>query len=87
MTSRVSPKQCSLHQVLGEAERCPGSGCAYWENGSGCAIERLELADLGHVELARHLLELRAKLEDARAEEERREAPRRLARLLNLNRE
>jgi hypothetical protein len=87
MTSRVSPKQCSLHEVLGESERCPGADCAFWEDGGGCTIERLELVDLGHVELARYRLELRTRLEQARAEEERREAPRRLAQLLNLNRE
>ena len=87
MTSRVSPKECSLRLVLGERERCPGPGCAYWEDGGGCAIERLELTGLGHRDLARHLLELRERLEVARAEEERREAPRRFAQLLNLNRE
>ena len=86
MTSRVSPKLCSLHLVLGERERCPGADCAYWDD-RGCAIERLELTHLGHQELARHLLELRTRLEDARAESERRAAPRRLAELLNLNRE
>ena len=87
MTSRVSPKLCSLRAVIGERELCPGAECAYWEDGDGCTVERLELAALGHEELARHLLALRARLEQARSEEERREAPRRLARLLNLNRE
>jgi hypothetical protein len=87
MTSRVSPKECSLHLVLGEHERCPGADCAFWESPDGCTIERLELAALGHQELARHLLELRERLEAARTEEERREAPKRLAELLNLNRE
>ena len=87
MTSRVSPKLCSLHAVLGERELCPGAECAFWEDGDGCTVERLELTDLRHEGLARHLLELRAQLERARSEEERREAPRRLARLLNLNRE
>jgi hypothetical protein len=86
MTSRVSPKLCSLHLALGERERCPGAECAFWDD-RGCAIERLELADLGPRDLARHLLELRRRLEEAKAESERREAPRRLAELLNLNRE
>jgi hypothetical protein len=87
MTSRVSPKECSLRLVLGEHERCPGTACAYWEGPDGCMVERLELTDLGHRDLARHLLELRDRLERAKADEERREAPTRFARLLNLNRE
>ena len=46
MTSRVTPKQCSLREAVGEHEHCPGSACLFWEDGGavvepGCAIERL----------------------------------------------
>ena len=46
MTSRITPKPCSLRDAVGEHERCPGSPCAFWEAGGavvepGCAIERL----------------------------------------------
>jgi hypothetical protein len=86
MTSRVSPKTCSLHAVLAERELCPGADCAFWE-ADACTIERLELHRLRNAELARHLLELRGRLAEARAEAEVRDAPRRFAQLLNLNRE
>jgi hypothetical protein len=87
MTSRVTPKHCSLREALGERELCPGPECSFWEEGNGCTVERLDLVDLGHEGLIRHLLELRLRLDEARAEEERGDAPRRFARMLNLNRE
>jgi hypothetical protein len=91
MTSRVTPKQCSLRAAVGERERCPGAACAYWDVRVGgtepnCTIERLRIP-IEVSALARHLLDLRLRLEDVRAETERREAPRRYAELLNLNRE
>jgi hypothetical protein len=92
MTSRVSPKQCSLRVAVGEHERCPGAVCAFWEAGGavvepGCAIERLGVPVQRQRDLARHLLDLRLHLEQVRTEAERRDAHRRFAKLLNLSRD
>ena len=92
MTSRVTPKQCSLRVALGERELCPGEGCVCWEEGgaileSGCVVERLEIPIGRHRDLARHLLDLRLTAEAARNTAERADAHRRFAELLNLNRE
>jgi hypothetical protein len=83
MTSRVAPKHCALREALGEHELCPGPECSFWEEDGGCTVERLELVDLGHQELLRHLLALRLRLDEARAEGERQEGPSRLRKLLN----
>ena len=64
---------CHLKAAIGLAESCPGPSCPFWEEGvrhEGCGLERLGL-DLGRPDLARHLLELRAALEQARGERER----------------
>ncbi len=92
MTSRVSPKQCTLRVAVGEHETCPGGACAFWEAGgavleAGCAIERLGVPVSSRPDLARHLLDLRLRIEEARDEVERRIAHRRFNELLNLNRE
>ncbi len=92
MTSRVTPKQCSLREALGERELCPGSACLFWEAGGavvepGCAVERLGIPVQRQRDLARHLLDLRLSIDDERTEAERRDAHRRFAELLNLNRE
>ena len=92
MTSRVSPKLCSLRAAVGEREMCPGSACAFWEDGgsiieAGCAIERLGIPIDWHRELCPHLLDLRSALEAARSDAERADAHRRFNELLNLNRE
>ena len=92
MTSRATPEQCTLREAVGEHERCPGPTCAFWEEGGaliepGCAIERLGIPVQQHRDLARHLLDLRLRLEEARDEAERRDAHRRFTELLNLNRE
>jgi hypothetical protein len=92
MTSRVTPKQCSLRVAVGEHEVCPGHDCAFWEPGgavveAGCAIERLAVPVALRPDLARHLLDLRLRLERARDETERQRAHRRFSELLNLNRE
>jgi hypothetical protein len=92
MTSRVTPKQCTLREAVGERERCPGARCAFWEPGGAivepaCAIERLGLPVQRNRALARHLLDLRLQLEAARDEQEQRDAHRRFSELLNLNRE
>ncbi len=92
MTSRVSPKQCSLRAAVGERELCPGAVCAFWEEGgsileAGCAIERLGIPVQHQPEFARRLLDLRLAVEQARSDAERADAHRRFAELLNLNRE
>jgi hypothetical protein len=92
VTSRVSPKQCDLRAALGEHELCPGSDCAFWEDGgsiieAGCAIERLGVPIDRHRELARHLLDLRLATEAARSAAEHADSHRRFVELLNLNRE
>jgi hypothetical protein len=92
MTSRVTPKQCSLREAVGEEELCPGSPCLFWEAGGavvdpGCAIERLGVPVQKQRDLGRHLLDLRLRAEEVRTAAERRDAHRRLSELLNLNRE
>lgn len=92
MTSRVSPKKCTLRGAVGEREVCPGPTCAFWEQGGavlepGCQIERLGIPVAHHSDLARHLLELRLRVEEARDEAARRAAQRRFSELLNLSRE
>lgn len=92
MTSRVSPKQCSLRAAIGERELCPGGACAFWEDGgaiveAGCAIERLGIPIDRHAELAYYLLDRRLAVEAARSDAERADAHRRFSELLNLNRE
>jgi len=92
MTSRVTPKRCSLREAVGERELCPGADCAFWEDGgavvkAGCAIERLGVPVESRRDLAGHLLELRLRLEQVRTELQRRDAHRRLSELLNLNRD
>jgi hypothetical protein len=92
MTSRVTPKQCSLRVSVGERELCPGADCAFWEEGGavlemGCAVERLGVPVDRRPDLARHLLELRLRVEEARTEFQRRDAHRRFSELLNLNRD
>ena len=92
MISRVSAKRCSLRQAVGEHELCPGVECAFWEEGGavvepGCAIERLGVPVDLHRDLARHLLDLRLRIDEARSGVERRDAHRRFSELLNLNRE
>jgi hypothetical protein len=91
MTSRVTPKWCSLRTAVGEREQCSGARCAFWDDGVGapgtsCTIERLCIP-LEVRPLARHLLDLRLRLEDVRAGAEGHDAPRRFAELLNLNRD
>jgi hypothetical protein len=91
MTSRVTPKQCSLRVAVGERERCPGGECVFWDDRvsalmPSCTIERLGIPLEVHA-LARHLLDLRLRVEEVRADAEGRDAPRRLAELLNLNRD
>jgi hypothetical protein len=90
MTSRVSPKKCSLRAAVGEHELCPGHECAFWEEGGaviagGCAIERLGVPVQRRPDLARHLVDLRLTLESVRSAAERTDAHRRFAELLNRN--
>jgi hypothetical protein len=91
MTSRVTPKECSLRSAVGEHEQCPGARCAFWDDDAGaleqnCTVERLRIPLEVHA-LARHLLDMRLRLEEAGADAEQRDAPRRFAELLNLNRD
>ena len=90
MTSRISPKECSLRAAVGEHELCPGHECAFWEDGGavvsgGCAIERLGVPVERRPDLARHLVDLRLTLESVRSAAERADAHRRFTELLNLN--
>ena len=92
MTSRVTPKQCSLRAEVGARELCPGVACPFWEEGgaiveSGCGIERLGVPLARRPDLALLLLELRLAIESARTEVEEADAHRRFAELLNLNRD
>jgi hypothetical protein len=85
MTSRVTPKPCSLRAAVGERELCPGEACVLWED--GCAVEILHIPVDRDRDLARHLLDLRVAVESARADTERADAYRHFAELRNLNRD
>ena len=91
MSSPFRPVLCSLREAVGEHERCPGDPCAFWEPGgavveAGCAIERLGIPVRRQRDLARHLLDLRLRVEEARSDAERRAAHRRFSELLKLSR-
>ena len=69
--------KCALHLATGNPEECPGSACAFWEEGgavvqSGCALERVRLEFDARPDVARWLLKLRYDLENARSAEEMR---------------
>ena len=63
---------CRLEAALGRHELCPEALCAFWEpadgaaTGSGCGLDRIAPYLKTQPELARHLLRLRARLEDVR---------------------
>lgn len=62
---------CRIEAILGPAEGCPESRCAFWEPnaGGGCAFRRIDLAE--NLEVADWLLEMRGTLESLRTAEER----------------
>jgi hypothetical protein len=55
---------CHLHFTLGRVEPCPGTACPFWER-DGCALELLG-TELERPDLARYLLGLRGRLEQAK---------------------
>lgn len=64
----AEPQLCRLEHTLGRSVVCPGDRCPFWEPGGAvldgrCALHGLDLTR-GR-ELARWLLELRARLETA----------------------
>jgi hypothetical protein len=65
---------CALHHATGTIEACPGSSCAFWEEGGavvlpGCAFERLGLEFETRPGVAEWLLGIRGDLESAQTEE------------------
>ena len=63
---------CALHLALGEREACPGSACAFWEEGGaivegGCGFDRVRLEFHARPNVARWLLGIRRTLESARS--------------------
>jgi hypothetical protein len=69
---------CALHLATGRKEECPGSACAFWEEGgavveSGCVFDRVRLEFDARPDVARWLLALRHDLENAQSAEERRQ--------------
>jgi hypothetical protein len=68
---------CALHLATGNRKECPGSACAFWEDGgavveSGCAFERVRLEIDTRPDVARWLLKLRYDLENAQSADDRR---------------
>jgi hypothetical protein len=66
---------CALHLALGEREACPGSTCAFWEDGGavvepGCTFDRVRLEFHARPDVARWLLGVRHSLENARSAQE-----------------
>jgi hypothetical protein len=61
---------CTLHLATGNREECPGSACAFWEEGGavideGCVFDRVRLELEPRPDVARLLLGLRYDLENA----------------------
>jgi hypothetical protein len=86
LTLDAMEKFCALSQGIGNDEECPRAWCAFWEHGGavaepGCAIERMGL-DLGNIDLAHYLLDLRRALDGASNEAESRIARERMAELV-----
>jgi hypothetical protein len=81
-------RTCVLSRAAGLEEACAGDRCLYWEAGgaalrTGCAVERLGLDVDSEPVLARHLLELRHRLEDHRTADAEEHARSRFHHLLN----
>jgi hypothetical protein len=55
------PRACLLHRALDGHERCPGSACPFFEGGA-CRLEELRVDIDTNPQLARFLLDLRARL-------------------------
>jgi hypothetical protein len=56
---------CTIELIAeGHADRCPGEGCAFWEN--GCILSRIESDLDGRPEVAALLVDLRRDLEAGR---------------------
>lgn len=53
---------CTLCEIVGLREACPGTGCAFWENG-GCVVDQLATPVEGRPDIAAWLLDLRRNLE------------------------
>lgn len=74
MRHELQPGQdaCRLAAALGREEPCPETRCAFWEpfgaraTTSGCGLHPIAPYLKMQPELARQLLELRARLEDVR---------------------
>jgi hypothetical protein len=82
----VDERLCRIKLTLGDVEPCPEGACPFWEGGGAlidedCGLERRGI-DLDRPDLAAYLVELRARLEQARDESERAEARRALAGLV-----
>ena len=59
---------CTLRLTEGVVEPCPGSSCVLWDEVSGaCAIDSLAPEVRRRSDLATHLLQLRAALDDLAA--------------------
>jgi hypothetical protein len=56
---------CALHLAAGIREECPGTTCAYWEDGrvARCAFERVRFEIETRPVVARWLLKVRSDLE------------------------
>ena len=54
-------RECLLQHVLDGYERCPGSACPFYEDGA-CRLQELQPDIDTNPELARFLLDLRARL-------------------------
>ncbi len=53
---------CTLYEIVGLRQACPGSGCALWDNG-GCVVDQLATPVEGRPDIAAWLLDLRHNLE------------------------
>jgi hypothetical protein len=75
MTTRQTPRLCSLEAAVGRSEACPEDACPFWEPRGGalggrCAFEQLDIT--ADASVAAWLLEIRGRLEAAGSAEEER---------------
>ena len=55
------PRECLLQRAVDGHERCPGAACPFFEDGE-CRLEELRVDIDTNPQLARFLLDLRARL-------------------------
>jgi hypothetical protein len=70
-TATPHERFCALERAVGRTSRCTGASCAFWLDAPGvglCLLEGSEASFEHRPDLARHLLAVRAGLEEEQLE-------------------